>query len=401
MILYPLISNLVFSTWQLVAGKNSWILKVGSDSSWKSSPPLEGKVIWMHAASLGEFEMGRPVLELFLEKHSDWQAVVTFFSPSGYQPRKSYPKAKVHYLPIDKPSEVSKWLDYVNPSLAIFVRYDIWPNHLNALRKRSIPTVAMGMSAPKTPWYLNRMLPLIRKVYKEGIHIWGVISEQDAANMSSAGIHSEILGNPKFDYAASLVSENPAEKFIAWKKAQSKPILLVGSAHLEDCKTLNGLDLSEFSTWVVPHEIEQADVLKYAMTQFQSSFSANSITDDPTETSLLMVPEFGVLTGLYGLADGVIIGGGYGKATHNVLEASAQGKIAASGPNWQKIAENHQLVQHGYLIPAANTVQYSQYLARIGTTEFVTKGNEAQQWLLRQKGASERILKVLEQAVQL
>ena len=113
-----------------------------------------------------------------------------------------------------------------------------------------------------------------------------------------------------------------------------------------------------------------------------------------------MVPEFGVLTGLYTLADGVIIGGGYGKATHNVLEATIQGKVAASGPNWQKIAENH-LVQHGYLIPAENTAEYSQYLERIGTTEFISKGSEAQQWLLGQKGASEKILKVLEQAVQL
>ena len=401
MILYPLISNLVFSAWQLVAGKNSWISKVGSDSSWKSSPPLEGKVIWMHAASLGEFEMGRPVLELFLEEHPDWQAVVTFFSPSGYEPRNNYEKAKVYYLPIDTPSEASKWLDYANPSLALFVRYDIWPNHLNALRKRSIPTVVMGMSAPKTPWYLNRMLPLIRKVYKEGIHTWGVISEQDAANMSLAAIHSEVLGNPKFDYAASLVGKTPSQKYIAWKKAQNKPILLVGSAHLEDCRALNDLDLKKFSIWIVPHAIDQSDMLKCAMTQFKTFDSANSMTDDPKEASLLMVPEFGVLTGLYSLADGVIIGGGYAKATHNVLEATAQGKIAASGPNWQKIAENHELVKRGYLFPIQSTDQYSLYLKRIGTTEFIAKGVEAQQWMLAQKGASESILKVLEQAVQL
>lgn len=401
MILYPFISNLVFTTWQLVAGKNSWISKVGSDSSWKSSPPIEDKVIWMHAASLGEFEMGRPVLELFLEKHPDWQAIVTFFSPSGYQPRKSYSKAKVHYLPIDTPAEASKWLDYANPSLAVFVRYDIWPNHLNALRKRGIPSVVMAMSTPKTPWYLHRWLPFVRKVYKEGIHTWGVISEQDAANMSLAGIHSEVLGNPKYDYAASLVDKTPTEKFLAWKKAQHKPILLIGSAHLEDCKALKGLDLSGFSTWVVPHEIDQIDVLKSAMTQFQNSDSANSKTDDPKASSLLMIPEFGVLTALYSLADGVIIGGGYGKATHNVLEATVQGKIAASGPNWQKIAENHQLVQHGFLIPAQTTDQYSQYLKRIGTHEFISQGEQAKQWLLSQKGASERILKVLEQSVQL
>ena len=401
MLLYPLFSRLFFSTWKLVAGKDSWISKVVSDSTWKSSPPLKGNVVWMHASSLGEFEMGRPVLELFLDRHPDWRAVVTFFSPSGYEPRKNYSRATVHYLPLDTPLETKAWLRYCNPMLAVFVRYDIWPNHVNALRRRGVPSTVIAMSASKAPWYLRRSLPIIRKVYKEGIHTWGVISERDAANMSLAGIYSEVLGNPKYDYAASLVGKISTEKFASWKKAQNKPILLVGSAHLEDCEVLNGLDLRGFSTWVVPHEIGQAQALKRTLTQFEIADSAHSITDDPKETSLLMIPEFGVLSGLYSLADGVIIGGGYGKATHNVLEATAQGKIAASGPNWQKIAENHELVQTGYLVPAQNETHYSQYLERIGTSEFISKGNEAQQWLLSQKGASERILKVLEQAVQL
>lgn len=401
MIVYPILSNIVFGLWRKVAKAGSWMAKVQGDDGWKQHTPISGKVIWMHCASLGEFEMGRPVLELFLQKHTDWQAVVTFFSPSGYEPRKRYSKAKVHYLPIDTPSEVNKWLDYANPSLTVFVRYDIWPNHLNALRKRGIPSVVMAMSAPKTPWYLHRTLPFIRRVYKEGIHTWGVISEQDAANMSLAGIHSEVLGNPKYDYAASLAGKASIEKFAAWKKSQQKPILLIGSAHLEDCRALNGLDLSGFSTWVVPHEIDEGEAMKTALSQFTKDDAANSITDKPKATSLLMIPEFGVLSGLYSLADGVIIGGGYGKATHNVLEATVQGKVAASGPNWQKIAENHELVKKGYLLPAQNESSYRQYLQRVGTSEFIAEGSEAQQWVLSQKGASEKILKVLEQAVQL
>ena len=161
------------------------------------------------------------------------------------------------------------------------------------------------------------------------------------------------------------------------------------------------MDLSGFSAWVVPHEIDEGEAMKSALSQFTKDDAANSITDKPKAASLLMIPEFGVLSGLYSLADGVIIGGGYGKATHNVLEATVQGKVAASGPNWQKIAENHELVELGYLIPAQNESSYRQYLQRIGTSEFTAKGSEAQQWILSQKGASEKILKVLEQAVHL
>ena len=147
--------------------------------------------------------------------------------------------------------------------------------------------------------------------------------------------------------------------------------------------------------------MSKGEAMKTALSQFTEDDAANSITDNPKPTSLLMIQEFGVLSGLYSLADGVIIGGGYGKATHNVLEATVQGKVAASGPNWQKIAENHELVEMGYLIPAQNESSYRQYLQRIGTSEFIAEGSEAQQWVLSQKGASEKILKVLEQAVQL
>lgn len=401
MFLYPILSRAVFSSWQFFAGKSSWISKVVSDNSWRSSPPLQGKIIWMHAASLGEFEMGRPVLELFLDRHPDWKAVVTFFSPSGYEPRKKYSRATVHYLPLDTPAQSNAWLNYCNPALVVFVRYDIWPNHLNALRKRAIPAVVVAMSASKAPWYVSRALPLMRKVFVEGISTWGVVAEKDAAIMSRAGIHSEILGNPKYDYAAALVGTTATAKFEEWKKAQSKPILLLGSAHLEDCKALNSIDTSAFSLWVVPHEIDKSEQLQGALQKIAKGQWATSTLDKPRDAALLMVPEFGVLTGLYALADGVLIGGGYGKATHNVLEATAQGNVALSGPNWQKIAENHELVKRGFLIPANSIEEYQGYLKRIGTTEFIDLGIQAQKWLLDQKGASEKILGVLEQTVKL
>ena len=115
MIIYPLLAELVFRTGAAFGPAGSWWEAVGGSQHWTKEPPLEGKTIWMHCASLGEFEMGRPVLEQFLDRHEHWQAVVTFFSPSGYEPRKNYARAKVHYLPFDSPSLVKKWLAYVQP----------------------------------------------------------------------------------------------------------------------------------------------------------------------------------------------------------------------------------------------------------------------------------------------
>ena len=401
MIIYPLLAELVFRTGAALGRSGSWWKVIGGSQDWIREPPIEGKTIWMHCASLGEFEMGRPVLEQFLDRHEHWQAVVTFFSPSGYEPRKNYPRAKVHYLPFDRPSLVKKWLAYVQPDLALMVRYDLWPNHIAGLRRANVPVVVMGMSAPSTPWYLSRLLPLIRKNFIDGVHIWGVVSEADAACMSMAGVHSEVLGNPKFDYAAALVGVEANEKFKAWKQAQEKPVLLVGSAHLSDCEALNGLDLREYSLWVVPHDLDESVKLRRALKLFDAAQVLYSTHDEPKETDVLMVPEFGALASLYGLAEGILIGGGWGKSTHNVLEATAQGKIAACGPNWQKIAENKELVEEGFLQPIQAHQDWVKYFDQVGTEAIEAQGKKAQAWLLEQRGCAEKIVKVLEEAVQL
>jgi len=401
MIIYPLLAELVFRTGAALGRSGSWWEAVGGSQHWTQESPLEGKTIWMHCASLGEFEMGRPVLEQFLDRHEHWQAVVTFFSPSGYEPRKNYARAKVHYLPFDSPSLVKKWLAYVQPDLALLVRYDMWPNHIAGLRRANVPVVVMGMSAPRTPWFLSRVLPLIRKNFIDGVHTWAMVSEADAACMSMAGVHSEVLGNPKYDYAAALVGIEADEKFMAWKQAQEKPVLLVGSAHLSDCEALNGLDLREYSLWVVPHDLDESVKLRGALKQFDAAQVLYSTHDEPKETDVLMVPEFGALASLYGLADGVVIGGGWDKSTHNVLEATAQGKIAACGPNWQKIPENQELVEQEFLHPINSTGDWMKYLNQVGTLTFASKGKKAQAWLLEQRGCAEKIVKVLEEAVQL
>jgi 3-deoxy-D-manno-octulosonic-acid transferase len=175
----------------------------------------------------------------------------------------------------------------------------------------------------------------------------------------------------------------------------------VGSAHLSDCEALNGLDLREYSLWVVPHDIKESSKVREALIQYEASQVLDSTREEPKATDVLMVPEFGVLVSLYGLADGILIGGGWDKSTHNVLEATAQGKIAACGPNWQKIAENKELVEEGFLQPIQAHEDWAQYLDEVGTEALVAKGKAAQAWVLEQGGAAEKIVKVLEEAVQL
>lgn len=397
MVLYPVLSELVFRASRILAPSKSWLGTVGAAKTWKQKEPLKGKVVWMHCASLGEFEMGKPILEGFLNNNPQWSGVVTFFSPSGYEPRKNYQRATVHYLPVDAPSQVSKWLDYCNPSLAVFVRYDLWPNHVAGLKRSNVPTVVVGMSAPKTPWYLNPMLPFIRGTFKSAISTWGMVDDRDAATMSAAGVHSVVLGNPKYDYAASLTALTASEKFERWRDLQEKPILVVGSAHEMDAVVLTQANHSAYSVWIVPHDLKESSKLSDA---FNGKVS-DSLRDDPQSTNVLLIPEFGVLRSLYMLADAVIVGGGFGKATHNVLEATVQGKVAACGPHWQKIPENEILVAQGFLVPGAQHTDWSAYLERACQGDFVQKEREARNYVLAQSGACEKMIETLEQAVEL
>jgi 3-deoxy-D-manno-octulosonic-acid transferase len=397
MLLYPALTELIFRTARIFASSKSWLGTVGADKAWKQKEPLKGKVVWMHCASLGEFEMGKPILEGFLSNNPHWSGIVTFFSPSGYEPRKNYQRASVHYLPVDAPSEVSKWLKYCNPSLAVFVRYDLWPNHIAGLKKSKVPTVVLGMSALNTPWYLTPTLPFVRSTFSSAVSIWGMVDARDAATMSAAGIDSEVLGNPKYDYAATLMDIELPEKFERWRAAQEKPILVVGSAHEMDAIVLAQSNHSGYCVWLVPHDLKQASKLSDAFKDKVSS----SATDEPHSTNILLIPEFGVLRSLYRVADAVIVGGGFGKATHNVLEATVQGKIVACGPHWQKIPENESLVAQGFLVPGTHHTDWTSYLERAYQGEFVQKETQARNWVLEQSGACEKMIEALEQAVEL
>ncbi|MEC8458732.1 MAG: glycosyltransferase N-terminal domain-containing protein [Bacteroidota bacterium] len=397
MFIYPLISAILFPLWRGFASNKSWIKKVESDRNWKCTAPIKGDVIWMHCASLGEFEMGRPVLEKFLHQHSSWNAVVTFFSPSGYEPRKNYSRAKVHYLPLDTKSEADAWLAYCRPKVVLIIRYDIWLNHLNALRKNRIPLVLVAMSVSSTPWYLSKWLPLIRKKVISTIHTWGVVNQKDASILNQTGIRASILGNPKYDYAAQLLNVAAPITYLNWKMAQTKPVLLVGSAHNQDIKFLSQLNYSAYSIWIVPHKPEDLQNQSVLFPRLQ----VLKESDLPQEADLLMITEFGILSSLYSLADAIIIGGGFGKATHNVLEATVQGKVVITGPHWQKVSENQSLIQHGYLRSSSSKQDWNDYLEDAYKGLLIDKGKEAQKWLLKQQGASEKILKKLEQAVQL
>lgn len=406
MLLYRWFTALVHRLAAPLAPSGSWLSRVHNDRlRWLFQPPMTGPVLWLHCASLGEFEMARPALEHFLERNERWTAVLTFFSPSGFEPRQNYPRATVFYLPLDTPVLAHRWLQFCRPKLAVFVRYDLWPNHIDALRKSRIPVAVIALSADRRPWYLSRFLPRVSAIFKEAVHLWGAIDRSTVEVLAAAGVQAEVLGNPKFDDVLERSETAIEERFHAWKKVQTRPVLLVGSAHAADLKfLLQARALANYSLWIVPHKLDlpmATLVSESGYAQVADPEVCTSTVDQPQRAKVLFIPEFGRLTALYALADFVFIGGAFGKAPHNALEATAQGKVAACGPNWRGSAENAWLVQHGLLHPVADSAQWAQCLDDHQKGKFAPFERAAKGKLAQQRGASARIVLALEQAVEL
>ena len=222
-----------------------------------------------------------------------------------------------------------------------------------------------------------------------------MVEDSDAEIMSKSGVHSEVLGNPKFDYAQSLIDIEAPTAYIKWKSAQTKPVFLVGSAHFEDLAFLKAhLDWSSFTVWIVPHNPkDSAEILESLPEGLNVALDA----DAPGSTDVLIVETFGVLRTMYSIADYVFIGGGFGKAVHNVLEATAAGKAVASGPNTAKMSENAALIREGLLVPCSSGADLDTY---VRSNDVSTK-EKALNMLKAHSGAVEKTVDLLKKSVQL
>ncbi len=188
----------------------------------------ESPVMWIHAASLGEFEQGRPMIEMVKKEHPDWKVVLSFFSPSGYEVRKKYPLADVVvYLPFDTPANARRFVDTVNPSVAIFVKYEFWGNYLSALRRRKVPTYIISAIFRPTQAFFKPWGGTFRGMLKCFTHLY-VQDEASRRLLEGIGVTNvTVAGDTRFDRVADVRSskckiewiprmmEHAAMKFIA------------------------------------------------------------------------------------------------------------------------------------------------------------------------------------------
>lgn len=348
--------------------------------------------IWFHFASLGEFEQGRPVLEKIKQLHPEENVVITFFSPSGYEIRKNYALANgIFYLPLDTPRNAKKFIDLVKPKMAIFTKYEFWPNYFNALSNQQIPLYIISGIFRPTQVFFKWYGGFYRKVLKSVSHFFVQNEESVQLLKTISFTNVDVSGDTRFD----RVYENaqaPKQLPVIAAFCQHYPVLIAGSTWPEDEKILAELAAKkpEWKLVIAPHEVNSAHIA--AITQlFPASIKFSELqtaTVDST-TQVLIIDNIGMLSSLYQYGKVAFIGGGFGAGIHNTLEAAAFSVPVIFGPNYQKFQEAKDLIALGAAKSVTNATSLLQAFEHFKQHQL---GKIAGAYVEEQKGATEMII---------
>jgi 3-deoxy-D-manno-octulosonic-acid transferase len=362
--------------------------------------PFNDKVIWVHCASLGEFEQGRPVLEALKKQYPAYKIVLSFFSPSGYEVRKNYAGAdSVIYLPIDNIINAKKLISAINPSLVIWVKYEYWYYYLTELKKRNIPVILVSgifrNSQPFFKWY--------GAIWKEMLFSFQQLFVQNEGSMSllhSIGLESNISigGDTRFDRVIAIAEKREPVNHIMGFVA-GKQVLVAGSTWEDDeIELIHYVKAHpEIKFIIAPHEVDEenmADVKK----EFSNSLLYSQLEPGiliPEIINVLIIDNIGMLSKLYQYADITYVGGGFGKnGIHNILEAAVYGKPVIFGPVYEKSAEAKDLVDMGAAFTISNALELEALLDNLFTNrrELKKSSDIAADYVQSKKGATEKVI---------
>lgn len=364
------------------------------------------RYIWLHAASLGEFEQGRPLIEKIKAQYPEYKILLTFFSPSGYEVRKNYPLADVVcYLPFDTRRRVREFLDLAKPAIAIFVKYEFWANYLFELKRRQIPTYIISAifrrEQPFFRWYGDPFRALL--------HCYTHLYIQDNASeqlLKQVGIEGNVTvtGDTRYDRvweircAAKEIPE--VESLLQDTDGKRIRTLVAGSSWPQDEEILIPYFNSrpELKLIIAPHEIHEEHLRSIeAMLKRPAVRLSAARGKDLRDYSCLIIDCFGLLSSVYRYGEIAYIGGGFGVGIHNTLEAAVYDIPVLFGPEYRKFREACDLVESGGGFAVHNrdefTAKMDELLSR--PDRLSAAGKASGDLVRRNLGATEKILEGL------
>jgi len=327
-----------------VKGRKKWEEKITD----KISPG--DRIAWVHCASLGEFEQGRPVIEAIKREIPSLKILLTFFSPSGYEIRKNYDNADcISYLPLDTPDNANKFINLVNPEFVVFVKYEFWNNYISALYRKGIPLYLIsGIFRPGQhffKWYGSFFRGMLKKFEKIFVQ-----DQRSLDLLSGIGIERVILaGDTRFDRVVQIAGTakpiRRIEQFMG-----SEKLFLAGSSWRPDeeiiAEYINSYPLS--MKWVfAPHEVDMPNIERLEKLLKVKHVRFSEFTEASADARVLIIDNIGMLSSAYRYAYIAAIGGGFGKGIHNILEPACWGIPVIFGPKFENFKEAVDLLATG------------------------------------------------------
>ena len=361
----------------------------------KISP--DEKYIWFHAASLGEFEQGRPLIEKIKQQKPEYKIVLTFFSPSGYEVRKNYQGADVIcYLPFDKPANVRRFLNKVKPKMAFFVKYEFWANYLMELNDRKIPTFLVSgifrESQSFFKWYgsfFRSLLPLYKDLF--------VQDESSNDLLKSIGVKNAVVsGDTRFDRVIDIMNAAKDLPLVENIVKDSKFTIVAGSSWPKDediiIKHFN--EHPEVKLIIAPHETHEAHIQDIISKLKRPYARYTELKEDgDNNADCLIIDCIGLLSSIYRYGDVAYIGGGFGVGIHNTLEAAVYGMPVLWGPNYLRFREACGLKTANGGFPIDTETDYDSLMNKFVSDQkyLDTVGKKAGDYVKKNAGATQKI----------
>lgn len=361
------------------------------------------KIIWFHCASLGEFEQGRPIIEKVRKSQPSHKIVLSFFSPSGYEVRKDYKEADlVVYLPLDTANNARKFIGLLQPSLAIFVKYEFWPNILKELKSNSIPTILVSGVFREDQIFFKSYGGWMKKSLGSFSHFF-LQNKHSQDLLQNIGFNNTSLsGDTRFDSVHNILAQENGLDFLE-DFVKENQVLVAGSTWPIDetylTRFLNRKQPENFRCIIAPHNIHPKEVQKLKKNiHLKTALYSEGVIDK--DAKVFIADTIGILTKIYSYADMAYVGGGFDKeGVHNVLEPAVFSIPIVIGPIYDKFEEAKELVALKGCLVAKDEVELADHLNELNHNEDSRKkiGEIAGSYIKNNLGATKIILNYIEQ----
>ena len=360
------------------------------------------RIIWIHVASLGEFEQGRPIIEQLRKTHPEYKILLTFFSPSGYEVRKDYKGADIiTYLPIDTVGNARRFLRTVRPVMAFFVKYEFWYNYLHILNHRGVPTYSVSsIFRPGQIFFrpYGRQYGRVLRCFSR----FFVQNEESSLLLSSIGIDQvEVVGDTRFDRVLQVREARKQLPLVERFVGDSDRVFVAGSSWLPDEELFLRYFAShpEWKLIIAPHVIKEehlAQIRQLLQGKKVARYTQSSV-ETVADADVLIIDCFGLLSSVYHYGRVAYVGGGFGVGIHNVLEAAVWGMPVLFGPNNKHFQEAQGLIAAQGGFEVSDDAGFAQLMDRFTKDEAFLQesAGRAAAFVEKLTGATERVLQAV------